>query len=379
MDYQASTPLCDIARDSMIACLNDEWANPHSTQHIAGLNSMLRIDEARSQLASFINADSNEIYFTSGATEANNLALQGLKSSDHSRKRILVSAIEHKAILEPAEHLSSIGFDFDIIPVDDQGIVQTDVFEQLMSDDVLLVSVMAANNEVGSIQPVRQISDIARSHGAVVHCDAAQAPLHMNVDVEALGVDLLSLSAHKMHGPKGVGLLYVSSAIREKMAPIILGGGQEDGLRSGTLPTALCVGFGSAAFFLDEHGEDVRNRARELRDDFWTRLRSTSNEMVLIGPPLSDRHSANLCVAFEGFDSDELLGVLQTSVCASSGSACSSQTIQASHVLRAMQLPASQVDGSVRFSFGMGLTEQDIEEAVEHITLALYTCRQYRA
>lgn len=371
LDYQASTPVCEEALQEIQPFLEVEYANPHSSQHIAGIKSFQAIEDARGEVAKFLNADPNEIIFTSGATEANNLALLGLCSANSERKRVLVSSIEHKCVLAPAEHLRTLGFEVDYIPVNSDGVINVGAYEKLLGDDVLLVSIMAINNEVGSIQPINECASLARSSGALFHTDAAQAAICMELDVHEMGIDLLSLSSHKMYGPKGIGALYISNELLSIIKPIIFGGGQENGIRAGTLPTHLCVGFGAAAKNIRINREDIVAKIRAKRDYFFEGLKAKVNNIQLIGPALAERHVGNANIAFAQIDAGTLLGMLQTEIAASTGSACTSGTIEPSHVLAAMGFESNLSDSCVRFSFGMDLEQEHLDFAIDRICRAV--------
>jgi len=371
LDYQASTPVCKDALKEMKPFLEKEYANPHSSQHLAGINSFQAIEAARGEVAKFINADSNEIVFTSGATEACNLALLGLCSEASKRKRILVSSIEHKCVLAPAEYLRTLGFKIDYISVDSYGIIDMDEYKALLDDDVLMVSIMTVNNEVGSIQPIKDCALLAKSNGAFFHTDAAQAATSLELDVLEMGLDLVSLSAHKMYGPKGVGALYVSNELQSKMKPIIYGGNQQNGIRAGTLPTHLCVGFGAAAKHLRLNKENIVARIKANRNYFFEGLRVKLDNIRLIGPALDERHAGNLNIAFNQIDAEVLLGMLQADIAASTGSACTSGTIEPSHVLAAMGVDDCTIESCVRFSFGEDSDQKNIDYAIDKICNAV--------
>jgi cysteine desulfurase len=248
LDHQATTPVDPRVIHAMARYWNTDFGNPHSSNHAFGWRVDDAVQEARKSVAELIRANAEEIVFTSGATEANNLAILGLLGHKKTvRTRVVVSAIEHKCVLQSSRQLSSLDYEIVAAPVHPSGHVDIDALESLIDENTALVSIMTVNNEIGSIQPLEKIGDLCRKAGAVFHSDAAQAPTAMAIDVDHLGVDLLSLSSHKLYGPKGIGALYVSQAVRSQLRPIIHGGGQEGGLRSGTLPVPLCVGFGVAA------------------------------------------------------------------------------------------------------------------------------------
>jgi len=371
LDYQASTPICDEALAKMQPFLSDEFANPHSSQHIAGIKSFQAIEVAKGEIADFLNADREEIIFTSGATEANNLVLLGLCKKDTNRNRILLSSIEHKGVIAPAQHLISQGYQVGFIPVHSDGTIDMLKYERMLDHDVKLVSIMAVNNEIGSIQPLKQCSQLAHKFGAKFHTDAAQAPVTLELDVLDLDLDLVSLSSHKMYGPKGIGALYISQELQREMQPIIWGGGQQNGLRAGTLPTHLCVGFGAAAIYIRKNRSKIKKDTETLRNCFWAQLKKQINHVQLIGPSLETRHAGNLNICFKGIDADSLLGTLQTEIAASTGSACTSGAIEPSHVLDAIGLQLDDAASCIRFSFGTLITQAHIDFAVAKICNAV--------
>ena len=368
LDHQATTPLDPRVLDEMAPYYGDLFGNPHSSDHSLGWESARAIEKAAARIARLIGSDPDEITFTSGATESNNMALLGLgrKAAGGKRRRILVSAIEHKCVLASARVLEEqSGFTVEQIPVDRQGRVELSALDNMMGEDVLVVSVMAVNNEVGTIQDIRKISGYVRRQGAVFHCDAVQAPLAMPIDSLATHTDILSLSGHKMYGPKGVGVIFIARALQDQIEPLIYGGDQQNGLRSGTLPVPLCVGMGAAAELLI--GEDAREKWGELcrrRDAFVRRLRGLSWPVSLNGPAGEARHPGNANICFPGFSAHEILGALQPRLAASTGSACTSGITEPSHVLRATGLDSDDAEASVRFSLGLGTTDEDVEEAV---------------
>ena len=296
------------------------------------------------------------------------MALLGLgrKAAGGNRRRVLVSAIEHKCVLASARVLEEqYQFIVEQIPVDRQGRVEISALDDMLDEDVLAVSVMAVNNEVGTIQDVGEISSHVRRYGAVFHCDAAQAPIAMPIVTLATHTDILSLSGHKMYGPKGVGIIFITGTLQNQVEPLIYGGGQQNGLRSGTLPVPLCVGMGAAAELLT--GEDTNEKRGELRrrrDAFVHRLRGLRWPVSLIGSKGEARHPGNANICFLGFSAHEILGALQPRLAASSGSACTTGLPEPSHVLRATGLDRDDAEACVRFSLGFGTTDEDIEQAV---------------
>ncbi len=376
LDHQASTPLDQRVLAKMNPYLVDIFANPHSADHFEGWRAAQAVAEAAEQVGLLVGADADEIVFTSGATEANNLALLGLarRSGVGSRRRILLGAAEHKCVLAAGRALKDqLGFEVEHIPVDSLGCVNTDTLAEMMSDDVLLVSVMAVNNEVGAINEISAIAATCRAHGAVLHCDAAQAPCAIDLKVISEVADLVSLSAHKMYGPKGIGALMVRRDLQDRIEPIIYGGGQQGNLRSGTLPVALCVGMGAAAALCcDAESATERGRISGLRDRLVASLEDLPWQTVLNGPSLKRRHPGNANIMFPGFLAQDILGGAQPFLCASTGSACTSGMPEPSHVLRAMGLDEASAEASIRFSVGRQTTYADIDEAVNtvHDTLS---------
>ena len=349
----------------------ETFGNPHSSDHSLGWESASAVEKATGQIARLIGADPDEIIFTSGATESNNMALLGLghRATGGNRRRILVSAIEHKCVLASARVLEEqYEFIVEQIPVDRQGYVELATLDDMLDEDVLAVSVMAVNNEIGTIQNIAKISACVRRYGAVFHCDAAQAPLAMPMDSLATHTDLLSLSGHKMYGPKGVGIIFIARALLDRIEPLIYGGGQQNGLRSGTLPVPLCVGMGAAAQLLDNDDfEQKLDELRRRREAFVHRLMGLNQPISLIGPEGEARHPGNASICFHGFSAHEILGALQPRLAASTGSACTSGIPEPSHVLRATGLDSVDADASVRFSLGFGTTREDVEQAVRLI------------
>ena len=346
----------------------ESFGNPHSSDHYLGWEAARATERAAVQVARLIGADADEITFTSGATESNNMALLGLgrRAADSSRRRILISAIEHKSVLASARVLEEqYAFTVEQVPVDRQGFVELTALDNMLDEDVLAVSVMAVNNEIGTIQDIAKITDHVRRHGIIFHCDAAQAPLAMSTASLATHTDILSLSGHKIYGPKGIGAIFITRALQNRIEPLIYGGGQQNGLRSGTLPVPLCVGMGVAAELLtDENANEQREALRRCRDKFLLRLRGLNWPFSLLGPEGGLRHPGNASICFHGFSAHEILGTLQPRLAASTGSACTSGIPEPSHVLRAICPDGSDADASIRFSLGFDTTDEDVEQAV---------------
>lgn len=364
LDGHASTPLAPEALDALVMHLSYA-GNPHSP-HAAGARAHQAVEDARCAVADLIGAASAEIVFTSGATEANNLAILGLAraaAETSHRRTIVTSSIEHPSVFEAADALVAEGFKHCIAPVDDEGRVDLAALAALLAkNETLLVSVMAANNVTGVIQPVSDVAALARSFGAIVHCDAAQAAGRIALDVFDLDVDALSLSAHKMHGPPGVGALYLSAACPVRLKPLTFGGGQELGLRPGTTPAALIASFGAAARLVGMLRDNDDRHVRGLTARFVAGLEARQVRLRTIG---SDRHRlpGSLNVAVENYDAQELTERLSKTVALSTGSACSSGQITVSPVLEAMRIPDVISRSSFRICFNRYSTESDADLA----------------
>ena len=375
LDHQATTPTHPDVLAAMRPWLTEAFGNPHSSDHVLGWKSSQAVDKAAEQVARLIGADADDITFTSGATESNNMALLGLarRAVGGKRRRVLVSAIEHKSVLAVGRVLEEQqGFAVEHIPVDREGFVDMKALLDALDEEVLAVSIMAVNNEIGTVQDIERIAEMVKAYGAVFHCDAAQASLAMPMSAFAGLADMVSLSAHKMYGPKGIGALYLSRAVQPRIEPLIYGGGQQHGLRSGTTPVPLCVGMGAAAEMLGT--EEIVEKRSELalrRDVFVEKLRRLPWSITMNGPSGPARHPGNANIRFAGFSAHDILGALQPHLAASTGSACTSGTPEPSHVLKAIGLSGDEAESSVRFSLGFDTSDEDVEAAVELIEAAL--------
>ena len=367
LDHQATTPVDPRVSAEMTPYFSDLFGNPHSSDHCLGWESSRAVDDAAARVAQLIGADADEIVFTSGATESNNFALLGLGryAAHGKRRRILLTAIEHKCVLAVGRVLAEhYGFVVESIPVDSEGFVNLPALEAKLDEDVLAVSVMAVNNEIGTIQDIEGISRLVRDCGALFHCDAVQAPVAMNVKGIGRQTDILCLSSHKMYGPKGIGVIYIERGLQDRFEPLIYGGGQQNGLRSGTVPVPLCVGMGAASSLLaGDTGDERRANLSRRRDMFVEKLKGLTWPVTLNGPGGQERHPGNANMRFAGFAADEILSALQPRLAASTGSACTSGIPEPSHVLRAIGLNADEADSSIRFSLGFDTTDEDVAEA----------------
>jgi cysteine desulfurase len=369
LDYQGSTPIDPQVASVIVKYYTEYAANPHAADHAAGWAAGGFVEEATKRLGRSLGCDGDEIVFTSGATEANNLAILGVaERAKTDRRRILISAIEHKSVVEAAQLAQRrYGCRVELIPVDDEGVIRCDALQELLRDDVLLVSVMAVNNEVGSLQPLVRIAELAKQNGALVHSDATHA---LACGWEELGlsvVDLASLSGHKIYGPKGIGALIARREVQPMIAPQIVGGGQQNGIRAGTVPMPLCMGLAHAAEMLSgQRAEIERSNVAELRNYLAAKLLE-SCKSHLVGPKLSDRHPGNLNLRFDGLDAQDILARLQPNIAASTGSACTSGTPEPSHVLLAIGLSPMDASSCIRFSLGRFTTRTEIDDAVAWI------------
>jgi cysteine desulfurase len=367
LDYQATTPADPRVVEAMQPYWSSIYGNPHSDEHAFGWKADAAVEAARAQIADLIGADPDEIVFTSGATEANNLAILGIaRAAPTPRRRIVVSAVEHQCVLAAARAAAEGGFEVTTVPVGPDGIADIDALTATLDDRVALVSVMTVNNEIGTIQPIERIGELCRSRGIVFHTDAAQALSFLELDVDKFNVDLLSLSAHKVYGPKGIGALYVRRDSRIRPKPIIHGGGQEFGLRSGTLPTPLCVGFGEGCRIINFEKGTMNNSLSGMRDYFLQRLLEAVPGIKINGS-MGSRHPGNLNVQFPGLEAETILNGLQPHVAASTGSACTSGQPESSHVLRAIGLSQKEAQSSIRFGIGRYTTIDEVDWAVSHI------------
>jgi cysteine desulfurase len=365
LDYQSTTPVDPAVAAAMQPFLLERFGNPHSP-HRYGWEAEAAVDVARDQIARLLNTSPQTIVFTSGATEASNLALKGaLTAPGQRRRRIVTVATEHSCVLDTARYLAELGAELTLLGVDGDGLVRIDEAAAAIGDDVAIVSVMAVNNEIGVVQPVAEIAALARRAGALMHCDAAQAFGKLPLDVEALGVDLLSVSAHKIYGPKGVGALYVRRGTA--LTPQLHGGGQEgDGLRSGTLAPLLCAGLGKAAEVAGARMADDAAHARRL----WDRALAGLGVDYRLNGSATARWHGNLNLSFPGVDGARLLADLR-GLAVSAGAACASAKGKASHVLAALGLPAPLAAASLRIGWGRFTTVEEIDRAMAMINDAV--------
>jgi len=364
LDYQATTPLDPRVREAMLPFLHEQFGNPHSKDHAYGWEAATAVRDSRARVAGLINADDNEIVFTSGATEACNLAIMGVarEAGPTERNRIVTVATEHPAVLEAVLAMKAEGFEPVVMSVGSDGLLDLAVLDELIDERTLLVSVMAANNEIGVLQPLAEIASRCRAAGAIFHSDAAQASGRIPIDVDEWGVDLLSLSAHKLYGPMGIGALYVRSGL--PIQPMLRGGGQEAGMRSGTLPPALVAGFGIACELAGEEQSSDSERFDNFACRFLDRLFQFQPDMFLFGHP-TRRLPGSLSIGFPGLSAEVIIRSVSDSIAVASGAACSSATSEPSRVLRALGLDGETAATGIRVSLGRFTTEADVDIAVE--------------
>ncbi|SOY90838.1 cysteine desulfurase (tRNA sulfurtransferase), PLP-dependent [Cupriavidus taiwanensis] len=363
MDYSATTPVDPRVADKMIPYLREQFGNPASRSHAYGWDAERAVEEAREQVAALVGADPREIVWTSGATESDNLAIKGAANFYSGKgKHIITVKTEHKAVLDTTRELERQGFEVTYLDVKDNGLLDMEVFKQALRPDTILVSVMLVNNEIGVIQDVEQIGEICREKGIIFHCDAAQATGKVVIDLNKLKCDLMSFSAHKTYGPKGIGALYVRRKPRVRIEAQMHGGGHERGMRSGTLATHQIVGMGEAFRIAREEMATENERIRMLRDRLWNGL--SDMEEVYLNGDLEHRVPHNLNVSFNFVEGESLIMAIKD-VAVSSGSACTSASLEPSYVLRALGRNDELAHSSIRFTVGRFTTEQEIDYTVE--------------
>jgi cysteine desulfurase len=366
LDYQSTTPLDPRVLEAMMPYLTEKFGNPHSRSHAFGWDSEAAVETARDQVAGIIGAKNKDIVFTSGATESNNIAIKGVGRFYQDRKNHVVTvATEHKCVLESCRALQQEGFDVTYLGVKDNGLIDLDHLREVVTDKTALVSVMAVNNEIGVIQPLKEIGAICREKGAFFHTDAAQAVGKIPLDVDEMNIDLMSISGHKIYGPKGVGALYVRRKPRVRLKPLFSGGGQERGMRSGTLAPFLCVGLGEACAIAEKEMGADNERIRRLWQRLYDGITSVNDEIYLNGDA-EQRYFGNLNLSFAYIEGESLMmGIKDLAV--SSGSACTSASLEPSYVLRALGVDVELAHTSIRMGIGRFTTEEEIDYAVTEI------------
>lgn len=365
LDYSATTPVKEEVLNEMLPYFTMKYGNASSLYTI-GLESKAALDKARERVAKLINANPKEIYFTTGGSESDNWALKTIAHDLKNKGKgnhIITSKIEHHAILYTCEYLEKNGFDVTYLDVDKEGFVHPDELEKAIRDDTILISIMFVNNEIGTVQPIKELAKVAKKHNILFHTDAVQALGNLDIDVKDMGIDLLSMSAHKIYGPKGTGGLYVRRGIR--ISSFIHGGAQEMGKRAGTENLAGIVGFGKAAELAKENLHEHSKHCSEIRDYLIEEIEKKIPNVFLNGP-IEHRHPGNVNMTFEFIEGESILLLLDSfGISVSTGSACSSKSLEPSHVLSAIGVPHEQIHGTVRFSIGDFTTKEDIDYTVD--------------
>lgn len=375
LDYSATTPVDPRVAVKMFTYLCDKFGNPASRSHAYGWEAEKAVEEARANVAAYINADPREIVWTSGATEADNLAVKGAAHFYKDKgKHLITVKTEHKAILDSMRHLEEEGFEVTYMDVQENGLLDLKALEAAIRSDTTLVSVMGVNNEIGVIQDIAAIGELCRSKGVIFHCDATQAVGKMDLDMEKLKVDLMSLSGHKVYGPKGIGALYVRRKPRVRLEAQIHGGGHERGMRSGTLATHQIVGMGEAYRIMKLEQAEEMKRERRLRDRLLEGIRKNIPEIVINGD-MEHRACTNLNVSFKYIEGESLMMAVKD-LAVSSGSACTSASLEPSYVLKALGRDDELAHSSIRFTLGRFTTEEEIDFAIETLTREVARLRE---
>lgn len=377
LDNHATTPLDPRVLEAMLPGYTAEFGNAASRTHAFGWAAQKMVEKSREQIAAFIGAAADEVIFTSGTTESDNMALKGVAETYKDRGRhIITQKTEHKAVLDSCKYLETQGYKVTYLPVDRGGRINLKDLEKAITDETILISIMFANNEIGTIQPIAEIGQIAKDHNIIFHCDAAQVTGKLKVNVAELGVDILGFSAHKMYGPKGVGALYVRRRSPQvRLAPLIHGGGHERGMRSGTLNVPLIAGFGVCCEIAGKELEKEYDHCRKLRDKLEQGLNQNLENVFVNGDPVA-RLPNNLNISFPYVDGADLMTAITEEVAVSSGSACTSASVEPSFVLRACGIDEPSALTSIRFGVGRFNTEAEIDFTIQHVTRVVKSLRE---
>lgn len=375
LDYQATTPVDPRALEKMLPYFMDKFGNPHSRSHAYGWESEAAVDVAREQVAALIGATEKEIVFTSGATESNNIAIKGVARFNKGKKNHIITPVtEHKCVLDSCRHLEQEGFEVTYLPVQPNGLIDLDALRAAIKDTTVLVSVMAVNNEIGVIQPIAEIGKICREKGVLFHTDAAQAFGKIPLDVEAMNIDLMSISGHKCYGPKGIGALYVRRRPRVRLEPLFSGGGQERGFRSGTLPTPLVVGLGEAAAIAKAEMAKDEAHIRRLYNKFLSEVLDAIPHVFLNGDR-EKRWPGNINISFAYVEGESMIMAIKE-LAVSSGSACTSASLEPSYVLRSLGVNEELAHTSIRFGIGRFTTEEEVDYTIRLIKQSVSKLRE---
>lgn len=374
LDYSATTPVKEEVVREMLPFFTERYGNPSSLYSV-GLDAKAGLDEARARVAGLINAEPKEIFFTSCGTESDNWVLEGTANALKNKGRhIITSRIEHHAILHTCEYLEKLGFEITYLDVDGDGVVSPEALEKAIRKDTILVSIMMVNNEIGTIEPIKELAAVAKAHGVLFHTDAVQGLGNVPIDVKDLGVDFLSMSAHKIYGPKGVGALYMRKGVR--ITNFMHGGAQETKRRAGTENLAGIAGFGKAAELAAANLEQHIEHSTKLRNYFWEQIEANISGVTLNGSR-EKRHPGNLNVSFDYIEGESILLMLDAfGISISTGSACSSKSLVPSHVLEAIGISITKMNGTVRFTVGDFTTKEDIDYVVETLVKVVARLRE---
>lgn len=365
LDYQSTTPMDPRVIDVMVKSMTEDFGNPHSRTHSLGWKAEEVVEIARRQVADLIGADAKEIFFTSGATESNNIAIKGVaKFYGREKNHIITVATEHKCVINSARDLEQEGFGATFLPVQKNGIIDLNELEKAITDKTCIVSVMAVNNEIGVIQPIKEIGAICRKKGVFFHSDCAQAFGKIPLDVNSMNIDLMSISGHKIYGPKGIGAIYIRRKPRVRIKSVFSGGGQERGIRSGTVPTPLVVGFGKAAEIAKNEMESDYARIKKLSDKFYDAMMKLTH--IYLNGDKEKRYAGNLNFSFAGIEGESMIMAIKD-LAVSSGSACTSSSLEPSYVLHALGVEDDLAHTSIRFGIGRFTTEEEIDYAIKLI------------
>ncbi len=366
LDYQSTTPMDPRVVEVMIDCMKNDYGNPHSRTHSLGWKAEEMVEIARKNVAELIGADPKEIFFTSGATESNNIAIKGVAHfyGATGRNHVITIATEHKCVINSVRDLEQEGFSVTFLPVQQNGLIDLKQLEAAITDKTCLVSIMAVNNEIGVIQPLAEIGALCRKKGAFFHTDAAQAFGKISLDVNAMNIDLMSISGHKIYGPKGIGAIYLRRKPRVRIKPIFSGGGQERGIRAGTLPTPLVVGLGKAAEIAKNEMQKDFSHIKKLSDKLFDGVTKLTH--VYLNGDLDQRYIGNLNFSFAGIEGESMIMAIKD-LAVSSGSACTSSSLEPSYVLHALGVSDDLAHTSIRFGIGRFTTEEEVDYAINLI------------
>ncbi len=366
LDYQSTTPIDPRVIKIMTRAMEDDFGNPHSRSHSYGWKAEELVENARKQIANLINANEKEIFFTSGATESNNIAIKGVGHfyKNANKNEIITLATEHKCVINSCRDLEQEGFKSTFLPVQKNGLVDLNLLENSINDKTCLISVMAINNEIGVIQPIKEIGELCRRKGVFFHTDCAQAFGKIPLNVEEMNIDLMSISGHKIYGPKGIGAIYIRRKPRVRIKSLISGGGQERGIRSGTVPTFLAVGLGFASEIAKNEIEKDFQHVKKLSDKFYQSITNLTH--VYLNGDKTNRYPGNLNFSFAGIEGESMIMAIKD-LAVSSGSACTSASLEPSYVLHALGVEDDLAHTSIRFGFGRFTTEEEIDYAINLI------------